>query len=306
MTSKLRRIPLLVALALGARPADAAIKVVATTPDVAWIFRAIGGDAVEAESLLRGTENPHFADARPDFIVKVAKAQIVGAVGLDLEVGWLPKVLARSGNATVQPGGKGYCELGRTVSVLERPVGAVDRSMGDVHPAGNPHFTLSPEALVEAGLAARDALVAADPAQAERFKSGYAAYAKTLRELHARLKARLAAAVPAGTVVQEYHREFAYFLAAFDLKSAGSIEEKPGVPPSAARLAQAAASAKAAGAKLVVASTHDPARTLDRYRELAGVPVLVLPTLSRSDADPRDPPALLTQLIEACAKALKP
>jgi len=293
-------------LSLLSPAASATIRVVTTIPDLAWIVRSIGGDAVEVESLLRGTENPHFADARPDYIVKVSRAQAVCSVGLELEIGWLPKALARSGNAAVQPGGKGFCEVGRGVSVLDKPSSTVNRSMGDVHPSGNPHFTLSPLALIEGGKVVRDTLSALDPSQSAKFDKNYAAYSQQLHELHKRLKDQLQTAWKAAgsPPAQEYHREFAYFIDAFGLKSVGSIEEKPGVPPSASRLATAANQAKNSGVKLVLASTHDPARTLERYQELAGISVLRLPTLVQTEGPFRDTPALLEHLVQECVKTL--
>ena len=120
----------------------AKIKVVATLPDVAEVVRAIGGTEVDVNTLLSGSEDPHYADARPDYILKVSRADVVCAIGLDLEIGWLPKVLDKSGNAKVQSGGTGFCELGHTVKPLEVPTGVIDRSLGDVHPHGNPHFKI--------------------------------------------------------------------------------------------------------------------------------------------------------------------
>ena len=110
--------------------------VVTTTTELAWAAENIGGDRVKIESLLSGTENAHYVDAVPNFIRLIAAADIVCAVGLDLEIGWLPKALSKSGNRQVQKGGKGYCELGSEINALEKPKGSIDRSMGHIHPSG--------------------------------------------------------------------------------------------------------------------------------------------------------------------------
>src|SRR5690606_29641281 len=140
-------------------------------PELAWLVKQVGDEYVEAVPLLEGTENPHYVDAVPKFIAEVAGADMVVLVGLDLEVGWLPKVLSRSGNAKVQPGGKGYVEAGSAVTVLDVPQGKVDRSMGDVHPSGNPHFWLSPGALAQAAAPVTNTLIALDPAHANAYMS---------------------------------------------------------------------------------------------------------------------------------------
>ena len=120
----------------------AKVNVITTTTDLQWLTKQIGGDKVKVESLLNGTEDPHYLDAMPHFISKVANADMFCLIGLDLEVGWAPKILSRSGNKKVQPGGKGYCETGKTIKALNIPTGRIDRSQGDIHPQGNPHYHL--------------------------------------------------------------------------------------------------------------------------------------------------------------------
>lgn len=258
---------------------EAAIKVVTSSTDLAWAAEQVGGDKVEVKSLLRGRENAHFVDAVPEFIRLSADAQVVCIVGLDLEVGWMPKVLARSGNAAVQPGGKGYCDTGKMVEVLEKPTGPVDRSMGDVHPAGNPHYWTSPEHLAQASRAIRDTLIAVDATNMKIYTANQKSLEERLKKFAAANKAKFAPIVKnaKGPLVMEYHKEFTYFLAAYGIPSFGSLEEKPGVPPSAARIAETSLGAKAAGVKLLLAAQGSPAKTLQRFTELSGIPTLVEP-----------------------------
>jgi zinc/manganese transport system substrate-binding protein len=276
----------IIAACLVTVPAIAAekIRIITSIPDLAWVAVNIGGDRVEAKPLLRGTENPHFVDAVPEFTRLVASADIVCIVGLDLEVGYMPPVLARSGNAQVQPGGKGYCEAGKSVSVLDKTSGPIDRSMGDVHPHGNPHFYLSPKSLAESAKAIADILKAVDPAFSGEYDKNLAAFALEMKALSNEISATLkplhdlqsAAGKP---LVMEYHREFTYFMSEYGIKSFGSVEEKPGVPPSAGRLGTIAAAAKAAGVRVVLAADYNPNGTLQRFAELSGVNTLIVPTM---------------------------
>lgn len=261
--------------------AEGKIKVVATLPDLAEVVRDIGGDRVDVSSLLSGPEDAHFMDASPAFVLKVARAQVVCLVGLELEIGWLPKVLSKSGNADIQPGGKGYCDTGAGIDVLEKPTGPTDRSMGDVHPAGNPHFTLSPAALSQAAVVIEKSLARVQPDQEAffqaRLKAFQARMTKLKNEVAAILKPVTANKSAAQEVIQ-YHKEFTYFFTLYGIKSFGTIEEKPGVPPSAARLARQAAAAKGAHVRLALGALHSPEKHLIRFQELSGIPYQRVPS----------------------------
>lgn len=270
--------------AIAAIQAEAAdkVRVVTTLPDLAEAARDVGGDLVEANSLLSGGEDPHYMDALPSFVRALADADVVCSVGLELEVGWLPKALARTGEARVQPGGSGYCETGTKVSVIEKPTGPVDRSMGDVHPNGNPHFNLSPKALGEAADAIAAALSRARPEEAARFDEGLARFKARMNRLADAVGKRLRDGLgenASRAIAIEYHREFAYFFNVHGLKSYGALEEKPGVPPSAARLAKVASGARAAGVRLAMGSLYSPEKQLAKFSELSGVPYQKIPTM---------------------------
>jgi zinc/manganese transport system substrate-binding protein len=262
--------------AIGAPP----LKVVTTIPDLAWLASELGGDSVDARALLSGTENPHYVDAVPEFVRQVAEADLLCMVGLDLEIGYMPAVISRAGNAKVQPGGAGYCEVGPSISVLEKPQGPVDRSMGDIHPAGNPHFYLSPKAMGQASGAIAEYLLRLRPSEASQIQNRLSLLKSQLGSIQTSVQALLAPLTrdDRATVI-EYHREFAYYFDTFGIRSFGSIEEKPGVPPSAGRLAEVALAAKSAGVRVVIAADYAPARTLKRFEELSGIPVVIVPTM---------------------------
>ena len=275
-------------------PAFAKIKVVTTLPDVAEVVKAVGGNQVEVSSLLTGGTDPHFADARPDYILKVNRADIVCSVGLDLEIGWLPKVLEKSGNAKVQAGGPGFCELGKAVKPLDVPQGVIDRSLGDVHPHGNPHFTLDPLKLAESGAEVVRVLSQVDSANAGMYQKNYDAFKKQMETLHAQIKSKVKK-----DKVMEYHKEFTYFFRAYGLESAGSLEEKPGMPPSATRSAEVAQMAKANKVQVLFATPSAPHKTLERFQELSGIPVVTVPSYIQSSGNGSSIEALQNLLMKA-------
>lgn len=281
-------------------------KIVTTTTDLAWMAQQIAGPDAQVESLLNGSEDPHFVDARPDYIRKVSSADAVCIVGLDLEVGWMPKVLAKSGREQLQPGGKGFCETGNRIEVLEKPTGPVDRSMGDVHPSGNPHFWLSPTALAQASEEVKETLARIDPSHAESYRTRATEFKKQMKELEDAGRERFKKAGVVGESARffEYHREFSYFAKSFGLESLGSIEEKPGISPSAGRIASVASKAKANKIKFVLATSHASKRTLSRFEDLSGSKVLSVAVSISKHGEIQDYPALLASIQDAVIKAV--
>jgi zinc/manganese transport system substrate-binding protein len=231
---------------------------------------------VEVKSLAKSGDNYHFLDARPDFILAIARADLLCRVGAELEIGWLPKALERAANSKVMAGGAGDCDLSRAVELLEKPNGPLNRSMGDVHAGGNPHFWLSPLAMAAAAGEVETRLAAVAPEKAADFARNRAALVAELRALASELKEKLKPV--AGRGIYQYHKDFAYFADAYGLRLLGSIEEIPGVSPSAARLGQVSLAAKSAGSPFALASDHDPRATLAKFTELSSVPVVSVPT----------------------------
>lgn len=272
----------------------AKIKVVTTLPDIAEVVREIGQSHVDVQSLLQGNEDPHYAEARPDFILKVNRADVVCGVGLDLEVGWLPKVLEKSGNAKVQVGSDTYCELGRTVKAIDIPSGIINRSLGDIHAHGNPHFNLSPLKLAEGASEVLRALSVALPEQKAELQKNYDSFVAKMKTLQSKMQAQ----IKPGKVM-EYHKEYTYFFAAYGLSSAGSLEEKPGMPPSAARIAQVAKLAKEQKVVILYASPSAPHKTLERFQELSGIPVVVVPSYVTKDEKTNSVEKLQTLLVNS-------
>lgn len=268
--------------------AENKIKVVTTLPDLAEVASIIGGDKVEVESLLKGNEDAHFLEAVPTYIRMVANADAVCFVGLDLEIGWIPKILAKSGNSKVQPGGTGYCETGKAVTALDKPTTSVDRSMGDVHPYGNPHFNLSPKALSEAAVQVEKTLSNIKPEYHEEFKNNLAKFQNQMTSLKERIDKKLKPLqfLSRGRpIVMEYHKEFSYFFDLYGLKSFGSIEDKPGVPPSGTRLAEIAKAAKSAKVCMAFGSLYSPENQLKKFSEISGIEYKKMPTMVQKSND---------------------
>jgi len=271
------RSALLAALALASlpAPATAALKVVTTTEGLAALAREVGGDRVEVASLSRGIQDPHFVDANPILAVKLRQADLLLDVGLDLEVGWLPPLVNQSRNAAIQPGGPRRLTAASAVNVLEVPMGPVDRSQGDLHPAGNPHFLADPHRgeQVAAAIAAR--LAALDPA-------GAAAYAARLADFRRRIDADqkrwLAELAPLkGRKVVTQHKTLSYFLDWSGLVAAGYVEPRPGVPAPPSHLADLVGVVKAEGVKAILVENYYDPKSASVVAQHGGARLVTIP-----------------------------
>lgn len=286
----MRTLKLIIALylvTLCAVPAFAnPLRVVTSTTDLAWLTAQIGGDEVDVTSLLSGEEDPHYVDAVPRFIHRVANADMVCVVGMDLEIGWMPKVLSKSANAQVQPGGKGYCETGKGVEALDVITDNVNRSMGDVHPDGNPHFQLSPSHMTQAGNVVMDTLIELRPESAETFLLNFEKFSQRMSQLQHAIETKLAPLK--ATKIMEYHKEFSYFVDIYGLVSVGALEAVPGVPPSAGRLAKVSINAKKENVKLLIAANHNPKKLLRRFTSLSKIPVVTVFTSIQNNNEVND------------------
>ena len=219
------------ALAAGlAGGAQAKVNVVTTLQDLASIAQAVGGDRVETFAIAKGYQDPHFVDAKPSFVLKLSRADLLVVAGLELEVGYLPPLIDQSRNRKIQPGSPGYLDASAGCDILGRPAGQVTRAMGDVHPYGNPHYWTDPEngRIIARSIARRLSRVDA---------AGAAAYAKNLAAFEARLtrkEAEWAAKLePFGQItVVTFHDSWPNFAKRFRIQVLGHVEPKPGIPPS--------------------------------------------------------------------------
>ncbi len=264
-----------VALALAPSSPRAALKVVTTTEGLASIAREVGGDRVEVTSLSRGIQDPHFVDANPNFAVKLRQADLLVDVGLDLEIGWLPPLVNQSRNPNIQPNGPRRFTAASAVRVRDLPTGPVDRSMGDLHPAGNPHFISDPRAVeaVAAGLGAK-------LAELDRANSAY--YAQRTADFRRRIEADLARwtaelAPLKGRKIVARHQTMSYFLAWTGLVAAGYLEPKPGITPPPSHLAEIVQIVQAQGVKALLVENYYDTRSADVVARHSKAKVVLLP-----------------------------
>ena len=238
----MRRVPRLMLIALAglallAGPAGAAdkIRVVATTTDLKALTEAVGGDLVEVDALARGNQNPHDLEVRPSLMVKVRQADVIVLNGLELDQ-WAEVVIQGANNPKVNPGAPGRVDASEGILVLEVPRTRVDRSMGDVHPMGNPHYTADPGMAPAVTANILNGLARVAPQGRATFERNRAAFLARLEQAQARWTETLAPVKGARVVVD--HNLWAYFLTRFGLVQAASVEERPGIPATPTHLAK--------------------------------------------------------------------
>jgi zinc/manganese transport system substrate-binding protein len=262
-------------LALAATlPAHATLKVLATTPDWAALVNELGGDKVNVYTATSAFQDVHRVDAKPSLVARARTADLVIATGADLEIGWMPVLLQDSGNTKIQPGSPGYFEAAPLVHLLEVP-SAVDRSMGDIHPLGNPHVTLDPRniAIIAKALAAR--LAQLDPANAAYYGTRGEDFQKRWSAASAKWDAAAAPLRGVGLVV--IHRDQVYLCNWLGLKELAAIEPKPGVPPSAGYLAELVTKLAASPPKMILRNAYNDPKAAEWLAERIHVPVVLLP-----------------------------
>ncbi len=210
--------------------AENKLKVVTATEDPASITREVGGDRVTVTSVGRGYQDPHFIEPKPSFLLLLKNADLLEVVGLELEIGWLPPLLDQSRNPNILPGQKGYLDLSQGVEILDRPGSAINRSMGDVHPLGNPHYWLDPANAVRMAIEISNKLTELRPADGQYFAQRLQNFKVRMNDANKRWLAELAPY--RGAKIVTYHPSWPNFARHFGLDIAGTVEPKPGIPPS--------------------------------------------------------------------------
>lgn len=256
-----RQIALIMASALVTLDAHAKLNVVATTAELAAIARAIGGEEIEVIALAKPTEDPHFVTPKPSFIAKLNRADALIEGGAELELGWLPPLLDAARNPKLAPGAPGRIQAASVVTLLEVPA-TLDRSRGDIHALGNPHFMTDPlngKAVAEL-IAARFAALA--PEKADVFKLKLAQFNA---QLNSKLQQWEKSLRPfAGRRIVAYHNTWPYFARRFGLKIDLFLEPKPGIPPTPAHLNAVVARMKAENIKVVLVEPYQNRKTAER------------------------------------------
>ncbi len=296
----MKKIIVLLTLLLAHAAAQAKLNVVATTPDFGAIAREVGGDRVEVFTLAKPTEDAHFVDAKPSFVVKLNKADALIESGAELEIGWLPPLVDQSRNTKVETGKPGRILCNQGIALLEIPA-TLDRSKGDVHAAGNPHYTTDPANAKIVAATITAAFSALDPKSAGLFKANLEKFNRSLDTKLAEWKKALAPF--AGRPVVSYHNSWPYFEKQFALKGELFLEPKPGIPPSPSHLAEVITAMKADKIKIIIVEPHVNHRSAELVASRTDATVLDFAAYPGSKGVPEDYIGWMDSLVQALARA---
>jgi len=262
------------ALAAGFPTAAGKLSVITTTEDLASLAREVGGDRIDVEALARGYQDPHFVEPKPSFILKLNKADLLIAVGRELEIGWLPPLITQSRNAKLQTGGVAYLDASLNVRILDVPAGLITRAMGDVHPQGNPHYWLDPGNGRRIAQAIQKKLSEMSPGDAAYFASRYADFDRRLAEAEKRWDGQMAPYK--GLKIVTYHRSWPNFAERFGLDVVGYIEPRPGIPPSPGHTLDLIREIRRLGVKVMFVEPYFDLKTPNAVSRDTGARVLVM------------------------------
>ena len=283
--------------------AQGKLNVVCATEDLASIGREIGGDRISIESIAKGYQDPHFVEAKPSFILRLQRADLLVAVGRELEIGWLPPLIQQSRNSKIQPGSAGYLDASLGATILEIPTGQITRAMGDVHPLGNPHYWLDPENGKRIAKEIADKLIELRPNDRAYFEQQLASFTSRLSDAEKRWLATLAPYK--GTKVVTYHRSFPNFADRFGLDIIGYVEPKPGIPPTPQHTLDLINEMKRQNVKLVLIEPYFDSKTPNAIGRDTGAQVLVMPPSVGGTKDVTDYFKLFDYDIDLLVNAIK-
>lgn len=314
------------------------LQILTTTTDLRGIAAEIGGERVEVKSLMKGPEDPHFVEAKPSFITLANRADIFIKIGMSLEIGYAPLIISESRNAKIQSGAPGYVDVSPAIEKLEIPTGVVDRSLGDVHQEGNPHYLLDPFNGKRVAGVIRDSLIKAAPQYKSEFEDRHKQFcrkidesmfgkkllerfsADTLGELLATgkllafLKERkldsdiggwAAEMLPiSGKPIAVYHKLLTYFSHRFNLEEAVALEPKPGVQPSSSHLVHVVEVIKNRGIKAVFYASYQSAKAVEKACEETGAAKVLFPHQINAIDDTGDYIKMIDRLVKLTAAGL--
>lgn len=280
--------------------AHAALNVFACEPEWAALAQELGGDKVTVFSATSAKQDAHHIEARPSLVAKLRQADLAVCTGAELEAGWLPVLLRQAGNAGVQTGRPGYFEAAMTVARLEIPA-RLDRSLGDIHASGNPHVHTDPRRMATIATKLAERLVQLDPPNAAYYRTQHDAFAGRWQQAIQTWSAR--AAPLKGMRVVAHHRDWIYLYDWLGLVDAGTLEPKPGIPPTATYLARLKQELARNPARVVIRTPHQDARPSEWLEREAGVHAVLLPYTVGGTPAAKDLFALyddtVTRLLEA-------
>ena len=280
--------------------AHATLNVFACEPEWGALVREIGGASVKVYTATTALQDPHRIEARPSLFARARNADLLVCTGAELEIGWLPVILAESGNAAIQTGQPGQFMAARYVPLLEKPA-TLDRSAGDVHAEGNPHIQTDPRNIARVGEALARRMAELDPAQATVYQARWKDFSIRWQAAIARWELRAEPLRGMPVVVQ--HKGFPYLENWLGLKEVAVLEPKPGVEPSVSHLARVAAQLQATPARAVLRAAYQSPRPADWLSQRTGIPALALPYTVGGNARASDLFGLFDDTIEQLLKA---
>ena len=254
--------------------ASAALNILACEPEWASLAKEIGGDRVNVSSATTALQDPHRVEARPSLIARARNADLLVCTGAELESGWVPLLLSQGGNAKIQVGQPGNFEAAKHAALIEVPA-RVDRSMGDVHPSGNPHLHLDPANIARVAAALGDRMAKLDAAQGAFYRERTKAFIERWQQAMSRWEKE--AAPLKGMPVVVYHKDNSYLIKWLGMREVGALEPKPGIPPSTGHLTELVASLGREPAKAILRSSYNDPRPAEFLASRAKIPVVVLP-----------------------------
>ena len=262
----------LIVLLITAAQALAKVNVVATLPFIGSIAKEIGKDKIDVTNLVKPSQDPHFAEAKPSMILAARKADIIMYNGLDLEIGYLPRIIESANNPKIQPGKTGNLDCSQFVGVIEKPT-SVDRSMGDVHPLGNPHYLFSSKNILKVAEGITGVFSEMDAGNATFYKNNL----KSFRERLIEKQKQWSSKPLKGKKFIVYHRIFEYLAQEYGFQIIGYVEPKPGIPPSAGYLAELIELIKRSKPNAIIATEANGKKESEALGQKTGTKVIVLP-----------------------------
>jgi zinc/manganese transport system substrate-binding protein len=296
----------LAALALApltfAADAHAQMRVVATTPDLASIAQEIGGSRVSVTALAKPTEDPHFVDAKPSHVVTLNRADALIEGGAELELGWLPPLLENSRNAKISAGAPGRIVASQGVRMIEIPT-SFDRSKGDVHSLGNPHFLIDPVNVKIIAKNIADHFSQVDPRGSALYRANLAAFTKRVDSKLAAWQGQLAPYQ--GSKIVTYHKDFGYLGQRFGLQIVENLEPKPGIAPSPAHLASVIGTMRRNNVKVILVQPFQNRKTAETVARQTGATVLDVPQQPGARPNTKSYFEMMDSIVNTLANALK-
>src|SRR5437667_4777449 len=250
------------------------LNVVTATTDMAALTQEVGGDKVNVESIARGYQDPHFVEAKPSFLLKLRQADLLVVVGLQLEIGWLPPLIAQSGNSRIQVGAPGYLDASQFAEILEIPTGIVTRAMGDVHPLGNPHYWLDPENGRRIAQGIQTKLAEMRPNDAGYFAQNFQSFSQRLTTAETTWDEDMKPF--RGRKDVSYHRSWPNFAKRFDLDVVDYVEPRPGIPPTPSHTLELIVMMRRENVKVIMVEPYFDLKTPNRIASQTGAQVVVM------------------------------